>query len=318
MTTMFGTNIKRLQSRLGIRNVTLELVSIYLRKELYQKSLSKAPTTQQILAIWGCQRSGTSLLTRVFFRDFNVKVYRESSRLSSDDRESPGRKLRLNAFAKLQAVFAKDKAALIVLKPLVESQTATKFLDFFPNAKGLWLYRHYKDVAISSMQAFGMDVGINDLRPIVAGDQNNWRSEHVSAAVQETVRKYFSEKMNPYDAAALFWYARNRIFFELALDLNPRIMLWRYEDWVMSPSQVTEQMYRFIGLPYPGDHVICEVHAESVSRGKQINLSPPIEELCQELLAKLDGCYEIARQHSVLVPGMTPPLAVAAARIAEG
>jgi hypothetical protein len=147
------------------------------------------------------------------------------------------------------------------------------------------------------MQAFGMDVGINDLRPIVAGDPNNWRSEHVSPAVQQIVKAHFSETMNPYDAAALFWYARNQLFFEQALDQNPRIMLCRYDDWVTAPSQITQRLYQFVELSYPGDQITCEVHTESVNRGKKIHLSPPVEALCEKLLHQLDSCYAVAQRH---------------------
>lgn len=292
---MLKQNIKRLQSRLGIRHVTPELLSIYIQKELQQRFLMKTTSSSQILAIFGCQRSGTSLLTRVFFRDFNVKVYRETSQLSSHDQESPGRKLRLNAFEHIQAVFAKDRAPLIVLKPLVESQRANEFLDFFPNAKGLWLYRHYKDVAKSSLQAFGMDTGIRDLRPIVMAEKNNWRSEYVPPTIRAVVQHYFSETMNPYDAAALFWYVRNHLFFELMLEHNPRILLCRYEDWVTAPSEITKQIYTFVELPYPGDHAVSEVHTESVKRGQTVSLSPEVEQLCYDLYQRLEQCYALPR-----------------------
>ncbi|MCB0187535.1 MAG: hypothetical protein KDE31_24875, partial [Caldilineaceae bacterium] len=225
---MLTKKVRRIQSRLGIRHVTPELVTLYLRKAAHQTLWGKRPANPSILPIFGCQRSGTSLLTRVFFRDLNAKVYRETSALSSSDQESQRRKLRMNSLDEIKQILGRDRASLIVLKPLVESQRAPEILRCFPNARALWLYRHYKDVAASNLQAFGMDNGINDLRPIVRGESQNWRSEGTSAETREQVSKFFHETMNPYDAAALFWYARNRLFFELALDTNERVRLCQY------------------------------------------------------------------------------------------
>lgn len=289
-TSGLNAQIKRLQSTLGVRHVSPELIWLYGQKYFYQKLRLQTPTEHRILAIFGCQRSGTSLLTRVFFRDFDVKVYRETSRLSSDDQENAGRKLRINEFSAIRKVIDQETARLVVLKPLVESQRATEFLDFFPAMKGMWLYRHYRDVAASNLQAFGMENGIEDLRPMVTGDPNNWRSEGLSAELQTLVQRHFAEDMNPYDAAALFWYVRNRLFFELQLAQDPRVMLCRYEHWVTDPGPMTAQMYEFVQLPYPGDHIIKEVHAASVKRGQDVPLSPTIEALCRELLTELNRC----------------------------
>jgi hypothetical protein len=87
------------------------------------------------------------------------------------------------------------------------------------------MFRGYKDVASSNIKYFGLTNGTNDLIPIVNHEPNNWRSENVSSHVRETILKYFSKDMNPYDAAVLFWFARNSIYFDRELDENPRVML---------------------------------------------------------------------------------------------
>lgn len=276
-----------LKSQLAVENLDLELVRTYLYKSYRQLVLSK-PTKQRILFILGCQRSGTSLMTRIFFRDIYAKVYRESSKLSSQDIE----KLRLNSLDLVQKNFENEKAPLIVLKPLVESQNTPQLLDFFANSAGLWLYRHYKDVAISNLRAFGMTNGIADLRPIIENQVANWRSEKVSCATRAIIAEHFVETMNPHDAAALFWFARNQLFFELGLESHPRVFLCQYEALVTQPKSIMREIYKSIGCTYPGDQIISEVHANSLKRGGNIQLSPPIEKLCNELWERINCVYD--------------------------
>lgn len=307
---MLAKKVRRIQSRLGIRHITPELISLYVRKTAYQQLWQKKPATQWIMPIFGCQRSGTSLLTRVFFRDLNAKVYRETSNLSSGDKESKRRKLRINSLDEIKQMIDRERAALVVLKPLVESQRAPEILDYFPNARGLWLYRHYKDVAASNLQAFGLQNGINDLRPIVAGEADNWRSEGVSPTTRTQISALFSEAMNPYDAAALFWYARNRLFFELGLERDPRIQLCQYDHLVTQPAVVVAQIYRFVGQPFPGAQLVQEVHAESVSKGQELQLSAPVVALCEEMLQALDRCYAAQLARTTREPSLSRPVAV--------
>jgi hypothetical protein len=109
--------------------------------------------------------------------------------------------------------------------------------------------------------------------------------------------KYFSEDMNPYDAAALFWLARNRLFFELALDKNPQVMMCRYEDLVTDPMQSTKNIYDFMGYVYSPFKIPGDVHANSIGSGKGLALSPDIDLICNRLLRKLDVVYQSKRSY---------------------
>jgi hypothetical protein len=41
------------------------------------------------------------------------------------------------------------------------------------------MFRNYESVASSNLKVFGINNGINDLKPIINDDKNNWRSEKV-------------------------------------------------------------------------------------------------------------------------------------------
>lgn len=241
-----------------------------------------------VAPVFACQRSGTSLMLRVFFWDKDNVVYREGSSLSAGD---PLR-LRLDPLNEVAERIRHNRAPLVVLKPLVESQNAATFLEIFPEARAIWLYRNYRDVVASNLRKFGERNGIDDIRPIAKGDPDNWRSEKASDYTRSVIQTHFAEDMPVHDAAALFWFARNQLFFEQGLDNNPRVLLVRYRDFTSKPGETMRRVYAYLQRPYPGDRMLREVHSESVGKGSRVELSPEIERLCKDLWHKLDACNE--------------------------
>ena len=98
--------------------------------------------------------------------------------------------------------------------------------------------------------------------------------------------------MNPYDAAVLFWYVRNSLYFELGLDQNPKVLLCKYEDLIMRPVKIVKSIYSNLNQNYPGAKIHQEIHSKSLKKGQDINLSPKIDKLAQELLDKLNKTYQ--------------------------
>jgi len=245
-------------------------------------------SAKKVFFIVGCQRSGTTMLTEVLERDLRSKVFGEFSELSSDDPLG----IRLNPLPSVREIIFAQKANLVVLKPLVESQNIRNLLDFFPQAKAVWVYRNYKSVASSNLKNFGVYNGINNLRPIVNNELGNWRSERVSDSVRKIICKHFSEGMNPWDAAALFWYVRNSFFFDLDLSSLPRVRMCKYEDFIINPERNLRKIYDQLGMHYPPRNITSRVHSKSISKGKSIHLSAEVEELCEDMYQRLERAYE--------------------------
>lgn len=259
-------------------------------KAAYQ-SLRSPATTPQPLWVIGCQRSGTDMLLGVFERDWRVKVYGEFSALSDRDLQH---RIRLNPLPDVDAVLSRQRVPLVVLKPLVETQNADRLLGYFIAARAVFMFRHYRDVAASNLKKFGLRNGINNLRPIVANDQTNWRAERVTDDVRELVLSHFTEDMPPHDAAALFWYVRNRLYLDRNLPSEPRARLLDYTEFVADPARSVAALYRWLELPPPTARVTQTIHAHSVGKGDDVSLSPAIEARCADLLAELTARF--ARQ----------------------
>lgn len=258
------------------------------KKRIYQSVIAKK-VQQSVLFIVGCQRSGTSMLLNVFDRDLNTKCFGEFSKLTSNDTAGG---IRLNSLELVKTEFSRIRAPFVVVKPLVESQNISELLDYFDNSRAVWMFRNYKDVASSNIKHFGINNGLKDLKPIVDHESSNWRSEKVSEHVRETISKYFSDDMNPYDAAVLFWFARNSLYFDLELHKDPRVMLCYYEDLVLEPEKHVRSMYQLAGQAYPAADITSEVHANSRKKGRDIELSPRVEQLAQELQDKFETLHQ--------------------------
>jgi hypothetical protein len=257
-------------------------------KYLYQRlSALGSPRGQRILFILGCQRSGTTLMQQLFDADPGAAVYGEFSRIT---RTAKTPNVRLRPLEEVRRIIERDPARLVVAKPICETQNALRLLGFFPEAKALFLYRHYAAVAASNLKEFGERNGIQNLQPIVAGDAANWRAEGVPPDVRALVQARYREDMQPHDAAALFWYVRNRFFFDLGLDRHPAVLPLRYEDLLRDPAAVMQGIYRFAGAPFTG-RGLALVRPEPPGR-KRVSLSPDIEELCAGLLERLDAARE--------------------------
>jgi hypothetical protein len=234
-----------------------------------------------VLFIFGCQRSGTTLLSRIFEGDSLVCSFAEHSRaLSRHDHL-----LRTRSLDDLEEVFSSCRGYLTVSKPLVESQRAVDFLDHFDDAKAIWSYRHYRDVVRSFVRLFDR-AGVNIMKKIIDRDEN-WASERVSSDSRELVLRFFDADMPLNDAAAIFWLIRNALFFEQALDQNPRIMMCRYAELVSHADETMQRMYRFLDLPYPGGHLVGGVHEDSRGLGRTVALNPDIETLCEAMWNRL-------------------------------
>jgi hypothetical protein len=282
-----------IRNRLGAGPSAIRKASagaLFARRAVKQH-LAGTPEEQTILFIFGCQRSGTTMLSQIFEGDSRVSPFAEHSRkLARADHQ-----YRLRDLESVREVFERSKGRLIVAKPLVESQRADEILDFFPAAKALWVYRDYKDVVRSYVKAFER-AGINIMRKIMErGD--SWASERVPDEAREVIEKFYSEDMLPANAAALFWWVRNGWFFDLELYKHPRVQVCHYGTLVSSPDELMRSLYKFVGIPYPGTHLVQGVHGRSRGLGNNIKLDPAIEALCHERLARLDDfACELRRQ----------------------
>ncbi len=255
-----------------------------LRKRIYQFLRFRSGCDKTVLLVVGCQRSGTSMLHHLFRLDLASVTYDEVSPLSAGDHQEH---LLWTDPALVKARITADRAPLVAAKPLVESQNLPFWLDMFPRSRAIWMVRHYADVAASNVKFFPAGNSLDDLAPIVAVDQTDWRAQHMAPEDTETISRLYRPDMPEHDAAALFWYARNSIFFSRGLDQDERVITCDYQDLVTRPAEIMARAYAFLDRPYPGDRIIRDVFAGSVGRGRPIPLDSRVQALCEVMLERM-------------------------------
>ena len=106
---------------------------------------------------------------------------------------------------------------------------------------------------------------------------------------RSVVSRHYRPGMDPYDAAALFWWARTSLFFDLRVDERPDVRLCSYEHLIANPEPTMRSLYEFIGIEYPDQDITRGVHRGAASRGERTVLSPEIRVLCSDLLERLES-----------------------------
>jgi hypothetical protein len=259
-------------------------ISKYL-KPIYQQVRYATNSSSKIIVILGCQRSGTTLLSRVLDSFPYTRTFGEFSSLSS---ECPNN-IRLNSLPTVKAALDKVKAPLIVMKPLVESQNAVQLLDVLDNTTAIWLYRDFLDVALSDLKKFPNTSGRGNLQPIFDYDENNWRSQNIPKKLVETVKAVYSDALSELDCACLFWFVRNSLYFYQGLEKREDVVLWKYENLMFEPEKHFSHLSDNLNIDLMEYDFSETFSKSSIKKESSTKLSGEVESLCQELMKKLDA-----------------------------
>lgn len=237
--------------------------------------------------ILGTQRSGTNMLAYAFQQLPICRVYSETEDLSRFDKDT---KLRLDPLSQIHSRFSNTYAPVVVAKPLIESYRANELLEELPGARVIWMYRHFRDVAASDLKKFKQTGGRGNILPIINDNPDNWRNKGVSSGIRETLRAVYQEDLSPFECACLFWYARNRMAFEMGLDQNNKVTFVSYESLINKPKTTFSKLLDSVDMPiFPHSGSATRHIKQSKKRqGTQNKIRPSILKLCEGLLSQLN------------------------------
>jgi len=252
--------------------------------------------------VFGCQRSGTTMLVRTLDRSPDLWLYNEYHRAAFDDR------LRLRSFGVIDRLIERCRASQVLFKPLCDNQRADRLLEAFPAAKAIWIYRDYRDAVNSMIRLWGDDM-LELVQRVASGEscgtidpadhlfsQTGWIGARLSEGVLEGVTSRCRPDLTRHEGAALFWYLRTQYYYGLQLHRNPQVMLVRYEDLVQRPTECFRRVYDHLELPFDEAH-LRSVSPESVGKERFPAIDPKIASWCAGLLARLDR--EVEQQQHV-------------------
>lgn len=194
---------------------------------------------------------------------------------------------RIRSFEILERLIERSKAPFVCFKPLADSHLVRQFAVQFPEARMLWMYRNYMDVAVSSVKKWPT-TGTRAIR-LVCTDQTGggWFQEGVSDEVARVLQEVYSPELTDIDLSCLVWWARNSLTVELELMDLPNLLIVRYEDLVTNTREAFEELFGFIGMDYD-DRAVNRIVRKSSGDRWHLDVDIRVRELCDSLLARLD------------------------------
>jgi hypothetical protein len=279
-----------------------------IRKCLWRSVHSNARTPAAPVFIVGVQRSGTNLLAYGLDEMPEFQVYNEGNSKAFVN-------YHFRPLSDIDSLVRQSRAKLVVFKPLCDSHRTPELLDQFrPNARAIWAYRNVDGRVRSAVAKFG-DSNLRVLRTFAAGEEqkpwNAWQVQGLSDESADFIRSFDFSRISAESAAALFWYVRNLLYFEMGLDQRADTVLVNYDEFLAEPEQIGHALCSFLDVPYRRI-MIANLDARRPSPRPPVAIEPRIRERCSELKQQLDAvcAAQMARltgERSVQLSGSPVP-----------
>jgi hypothetical protein len=264
-----------------------------LRKARWRRTHDASPHAVPVFLV-GVQRSGTNMLVRGLERAREFEVHNENDR-------GTFRRFRLRPDPVIRSVVMRSHHRYVLFKPLCDSHRTAELLDGLgtpSSGKAIWAYRAVDGRVRSALAKFG-DFNLRALSRIAVGEGSDlWQAQGLSEASLELIRGFDYERLAPSSAAALFWYVRNALFFELGLAERSDVVLMSYDAMLARPEPTMRALCAFLGLPFEPEF-IGHVEARPKPGSAVEEIDPVIRARCQDLQERLDA---VARDVSVTAP----------------
>jgi hypothetical protein len=260
-----------------------ERVPLALRKWRWRREHGVTPGTAMPVWLVGVQRSGTNMLVRGLESSPEFEVHNESDRRAF-------RRFRLRPDHEVAALVLASRHRYVLLKPLCDSHRVAELLDGLgvpTPGRAIWAYRDVDGRARSALAKFG-DANLRALREIASGaGLCRWQAQGLSARSLELLGSFDYGRMSPADAAALFWYVRNLLYFEQGLERRGDVMLCSYDRMVAAPEETMRALCAFLGVAWRPE-LVAHVAPRSGPGRPRLDLDPRIRAHCEDLRARLD------------------------------
>lgn len=252
-----------------------------LRKQLSHYFMTRCDTKP--IFVLGMQRSGTSMLTRVFHRHSQTLVVDEHKNNEAFEDYC------LRDFGVIQNLISDCRFPYICFKPICDSHRITQLHEEFSDAHLIWLYRDFKDVANSYIRKFDSPTRAIQL---VCSDRpgGGWFEEGLTPEILQVLKSVYRPTLTDFDLSCLVWWARNRIIIESGLVGLPNVTILRYETLVSDPTQILSWLFDRIETEYI-DSVGHRISTRSIRKNASPEIDAQIRRLCNTTSNSLDDLF---------------------------
>lgn len=257
------------------------------RRRRWRRHHDVAPNAVPVFVV-GVQRSGTNMLVLGLERSPEFEVHNENDDAAFD-------RFLLRPRSEIRALVEGSGQRYVLLKPLCDSHRVPELLDRLGTpspGRAIWAFRDVDGRVRSAVEKFG-DANRNALRDIASGEGlDSWQAGGLSQERLALVRSFEYDSMSPQSAAALFWFLRNSLFFDLGLDRRDDVALASYEAMVRDPERAMRPICSFLDFPYRSE-LIAHVDARTTRAKPPLDLDTRIRALCSDLEERLGEAYRV-------------------------
>lgn len=244
------------------------------RKRLWQRIDNPWGQPKPVFLV-GCGRSGTNMITRHLSKTWQVDLYNE-------DNPDAFENWRLRDLPTIEELINNRYGRITLFKPILETHLAQILLDHFPEARVLFAYRHVDDVVNSGLRHFGKENWPNRVRSWIEDDFAEFTTAQPPENTKAAIRSLWRPTLTPESATALYWIFYNRLYFDLRLHADDRVMLVQYEAAVSSPKREFMRLCSFLDIRYSAQ-MTEGIFSSSMRRNESPRYDKQIGLDCDEL-----------------------------------
>jgi hypothetical protein len=240
------------------------------------------PGAASPVLVVGAQRSGTNMVVRGLDDSPEFEVYNENNSRAFDQ-------YRLRPEPVIDDIVQRARHRFVLFKPLCDSHRVAELLDHFAASQpgqAIWIYRDFEARTRSAVAKFG-DSNLRVLQDYQRGvGLDHWQVQRISSEHAEFVMSLPLASLTPESGAALFWYLRNSLFFELDLHQRPDVLLVSYGTFVADPERSDEVMTRFLRLDV---RPTSAATARPTTHRGPLEIDERVAERCRALQVRLES-----------------------------
>jgi len=238
---------------------------------------------KSLLIVSGVQRSGTNMLMDLFEAAPETDVFHEIDPRLYDTYMMRGDEV-------VASLLAASAFPVVVIKALHEPERVLTLMDRFAPARFIWMFRNTEDVVNSNMKSW--PGGRNRLDDVVIDPANGfWRTHGMTADTLATLRAIYRPDMNDATAQGLFYWYRNKLFFDLGLADDSRTQIVDYDRMVADPGGDLPRIAAHAGTSLT-DRMRAIPHPGSVKKRRPPDIAPEVMRLCTDIHARLRAAAE--------------------------
>ncbi len=264
----------------------IERVPVAIHKWRWRRAHSISPMATPVYLV-GLQRSGTNMLVRGLEAAPEVEVRNENDRAAFRD-------FLLRPNPVIRELVARSGHRLVLLKPLCDAHRTNELLDTMGTpapGRAIWAFREVDGRVRSAIAKFG-DANLRVLAEIAGGGgRDRWQAGGLSESSLALISRFDYAVMTPASAAALFWYVRNSLYFELGLDRRNDVLLVSYDRMVDNPEREMRRICGFLNFPYD-PRLVAHIEPRGHHGRSKLEIDPLVRRHCDELTARLAAAFD--------------------------